>query len=425
MASVVVRPSFWSQAKKIPARYPMAFGVVLSGFKTSFSDLLVQKVVERREKIDWRRNSAFAAFGFIYLGGVQYTLYVPIFGRLFPSASQFIAKPLAKLKDTRGMFEVVAQTFLDQCVHHPLMYFPAFYITRELVMQDQPDVMKVLRQYKMNLTEDLMALWKIWVPCTLVNFAFMPMHFRIPFVAGVSLCWTCVLSAMRGGDVAHSDEMAGGAVTGASYLLLQEGLDVFNKTPVELDDTMRHVNISAAGKDRPGLVADLSRHIAREGGNVTHSKMIRLGEEFIIQMHVSIPPEKCNGFLKSLKKRDFTRELNIQTTTLTKRCSSKDAVFGMAFIVWEQTKPGMVALVAEKTASKGMTIDSLSTNLRIGRDGKREFVIDAMVSSPNMADRSNLDEIVNDISTLKTDLDLTHFDVFVEAGSMSRRSTLI
>lgn len=330
MASIVVRPSLWSQAKKIPIRYPMAFGIALSGFKTSFSDLLVQKVVERREKVDWRRNAAFAAFGFVYLGGVQYTLYVPIFGRLFPNAARFAAKPLAqKLTDVKGMVNLCAQTFLDQCVHHPLMYFPAFYITKEVVMSDTPDVMKVLREYKKNMKEDLLALWKIWVPATMFNFAFMPMHLRIPFVAGVSLLWTCVLSAMRGGDVAHSTDMAGGAVTGASYQLLQEGLDTFNRTPVELDDNMYHVNISAAGKDRPGLVAMLSRHIAREGGNVTMSKMVRLGEDFIIQMHVAVPPENAKQFCKSLKKRELSRELDIQTTKLTKRCSSKNSVFGM------------------------------------------------------------------------------------------------
>lgn len=172
------------------------------------------KVVERREKIDWKRNAAFASFGFLYLGGVQvssifgatgqlsqrrtlnerqYTLYVPIFGRLFPHAKSFVKLGWReKIRDTKGLFAVFAQTFLDQCVHHPLMYFPAFYCTRELVMSEQPNFAKVIDEYKQNMKEDLLALWKIWVPATAVNFAFMPMHLRIPFVAGVSLLWTCV-----------------------------------------------------------------------------------------------------------------------------------------------------------------------------------------------------------------------------------------
>ena len=76
----------------------------------------------------------------------------------------------------------------------------------------------------------------------------------------------------------------------------------------------------------------------------------------------------------------------------------------------------MVALLAERAASKGLSIDNLTTSLRIGANGTREFVIDAMVSSANMADMDNLDAIISDLSTLKTDLELSHFDVFVHAG---------
>lgn len=79
-------------------------------------------------------------------------------------------------------------------------------------------------------------------------------------------------------------------------------------------------------------------------------------------------------------------------------------------------RPGMVAKVAEKAASLGMSIENMTTTLRIGKDGTREFVIDAMVSSPSMAQKENLDSMINDISTLKADLALSHFDVFVHTG---------
>jgi predicted amino acid-binding ACT domain protein len=327
----------WLQKmKSVPIKYPMAFGIVLSGFKTSFSDLLVQKVVERKEKVDWKRNAAFATFGFVYLGGIQYILYVPIFGRLFPHAAKFAAKPIAqKVKDVKGILQLAGQTFLDQCVHHPLMYFPAFYITKELVMakNGKPDIPRVLADCRTNMMEDLQALWKIWVPAMLVNFAFMPMHLRIPFVAGVSLLWTMVLSAMRGGDVVHGEDIAGGFVTGSTYQLLLEGLDAFNTTAVEMDGTAHvdHFSLNAAGKQRPGLVALLARHVADHGGNVTHSKMVRLGQEFIIQMHVSVPKDKSKEFMRSLKyTKHLRKELDIQATPLTQRvCPNAKAVIGL------------------------------------------------------------------------------------------------
>jgi glycine cleavage system regulatory protein len=75
--------------------------------------------------------------------------------------------------------------------------------------------------------------------------------------------------------------------------------------------------------------------------------------------------------------------------------------------------PGMVAKVAEKMAAKGMSIEELTTELRINKAGEREFFIDALVSSPNLADSENLEGCIADISTLEDDLKLTRFDVRV------------
>jgi hypothetical protein len=93
------------------------------------------------------------------------------FGRLFPNAASFAAKPLReKVKDFKGIAALCGQTFLDQFVHHPLLYFPVFYATREFVMAEKPDLSRCLLTYKENMKEDLTALWKVWVPSTMVNF---------------------------------------------------------------------------------------------------------------------------------------------------------------------------------------------------------------------------------------------------------------
>ncbi len=121
---------------RLAKAYPITFGLVYSGVKTCACDLLVQKVVEKRQvrkracawskstssppliprpqirsqEIDWKRNGMFAAFGFLYLGGVQYYLYVPVFGRLFPQAAAFAAKPVAeKIKDMPGIRSLFSQ----------------------------------------------------------------------------------------------------------------------------------------------------------------------------------------------------------------------------------------------------------------------------------------------------------------------------
>lgn len=317
----------FSRVSHIPVHYPLTFGVVFSGLKTSFSDLLVQTVVERREEIDWKRNGAFALFGFVYLGGVQYALYVPIFGRLFPGAAAFAAKSIPdKLRDVSGMAQLVAQVFIDQCVHHPLLYFPVFYCTRELVKQKQPDFGRCLEEYRRNMKEDLIALWKIWVPAMAINFSFMPMYARIPFVASVSLLWTCILSSMRGGDLEHADEMIGGAVTGATLFMMEDSLHSQNEKlftePLNLESGKNHIVLTASGLDKPGWVALLSRAVSNQGGSITESRMVRLGDEFIIMMHVSVEPDKTKSLLQAVQKSKDLMPLNIKSTTIQRRYTS-------------------------------------------------------------------------------------------------------
>jgi predicted amino acid-binding ACT domain protein len=193
-------------------------------------------------------------------------------------------------------------------------------VTKEFVMQKNPDLSRCLAEYRTNMREDLLALWKIWVPATAVNFAFMPMYARIPFVACTSLLWTCVLSAMRGGDLAHGEELAGGAVTGATLHIMEEGLHdrLFTET-VKLEPNKDHIVLTASGRDKPGWVALLSRTIAEAGGNITQSKMVRLGDEFIILMHVSCASKEQNNLVRKIRSTESLKPLNIKCNTISRR----------------------------------------------------------------------------------------------------------
>eukprot|EP00439_Symbiodinium_sp_Y106_P023927 s2608_g2.t3 len=125
---------------RIGRKHPFLFGVAVSALKTSASDLMAQKVVERREEVDWRRNFIFFTWGLMYLGGVQYFIYVHLFARRwFPMAEAFAAKPWrAKLADRVGQRNVLAQVFFDQFVHHPFLLYPAFYQVKELIEGGTP-----------------------------------------------------------------------------------------------------------------------------------------------------------------------------------------------------------------------------------------------------------------------------------------------
>lgn len=45
----------WSVLCTVPATHPLAFGAVLSALKTAGADLVVQKLLEGKAEIDWKR----------------------------------------------------------------------------------------------------------------------------------------------------------------------------------------------------------------------------------------------------------------------------------------------------------------------------------------------------------------------------------
>jgi hypothetical protein len=163
--------------------------------QTSAADLFAQKVIEGRENIDWTRHAVFCTFGFAYLGGFQYWLYNVKFTQWCgPITQKFGHKASAPLK-----------TFIDQAIHHPFMYFPTFYAIKAKV-SGQP-MSYAVEKYKSEIWESVKTLWSVWVPLQLINFAFVPRHMRVPYVAGVSFGWTMILSVMQGKfDKAASDE---------------------------------------------------------------------------------------------------------------------------------------------------------------------------------------------------------------------------
>lgn len=129
-------------------------------------------------------------------GGFQYWLYNIQFTKM--------CAPLTARFGHRGVAPV--KVFLDQAVHHPLLYFPFFYGLKAFV-EGKP-LASAATKYKAEAWESCQALWKVWVPAQLVNFAFVPRHLRIPYVAAVSFGWTVILSTMQGSFDARDKEAA-------------------------------------------------------------------------------------------------------------------------------------------------------------------------------------------------------------------------
>ena len=185
---------------------PISLSLATATAKTAAADALTQRCIEGRPAIDTRRTALFTVFGFYYLGGFQYWLYVRCFARWFPSAKRFgeHATIADRCRDAVGLRELAAQTFLGNFVHIPLVFFPCFYVTQELITNGaapQPQhapVATALRRYRDNAWDDLRSAWAIWVPGHAIFFA-VPLWLRLPLNHAMSFAFVCVLSLTRGG----------------------------------------------------------------------------------------------------------------------------------------------------------------------------------------------------------------------------------
>ncbi len=194
---------FLARLAALPRERPFAFGVGISTVKTVAADAMAQFLLEKRATLDKRRSAIFAAWGALYLGGVQYFIYVHLFARvLFPSAASFVAKPLReRMLDRAGQLVVIKQVAIAQFLHHPFMLFPAFYCVKEFIERGTfggEAVHTALTKYRLNVFEDLRVCWSTWIPAFLFNFSVCPLWARIPFVATVSFGFTTYFSFLRG-----------------------------------------------------------------------------------------------------------------------------------------------------------------------------------------------------------------------------------
>lgn len=195
------------QVLTFPERRPREFNIVLATLKTFTADLVVQILESQRKpnwRFDWFRGAAFALFGLIYVGAMQWVLYVSLLTWLFPDAMIFANSPMsAKLIDRVGQLDMLGQILVDNFFFNVFIYFPAFYIVKSIV-QGFPSgdsvfssAMAGINKYRKNMLADNMASLAVWILADVFIFA-APMYLRMPLEHSVSFAWTMFMSARRG-----------------------------------------------------------------------------------------------------------------------------------------------------------------------------------------------------------------------------------
>jgi len=127
---------------------------------------------------------------------------------------------------------------------------------------------------------------------------------------------------------------------------------------------VRYFILSLFGKDRPGIVANVSRVLYELGLNIEDSSMTRLGNEFVIMLVLSSGKTiSVDDILKALEKVQTEFELSVTCKPIPEdqALTKPQKLFLYRIVVFGSDKPGIVYHVSNLLANYNVNIYDLRT----------------------------------------------------------------
>jgi len=217
-----------------------------------------------------------------------------------------------------------------------------------------------------------------------VNFAFSPMWFRIPFVACTSMFWTCILSAMRGGESENSVKGLNQGADSATDTFGSQGraLDriLARKYAYENPRNTRLV-LTVTGEDKEGIAGALGSIVFSLGGNVGKAHQINMGTDFSLMMEVIIDKSSVNELTEQLHSIQNTFNIHFGSRELQdeaeRQGEGEEGAEGAEgddrgptamqhFMLAGPDRPGIVSCTMRLFAEQGVSVSSLQSELFSG-----------------------------------------------------------
>lgn len=151
---------------------------------------------------------------------------------------------------------------------------------------------------------------------------------------------------------------------------------------------MRLFALSAVGRDRPGIVAAISRVLLDLHGNVEDSQMSILRGHFAVMLIVALP-EAVEPAELERRLEEVRAELGLEAVTV----SPVDELKGgprptHVLSVYGADHPGIVHAVSAELAERGVSITGLET--RLGGGGEEPLYVMLMELAAGEADAGEL-----------------------------------
>ena len=144
-----------------------------------------------------------------------------------------------------------------------------------------------------------------------------------------------------------------------------------------------HLVISALGKDRPGIINDLSKAIFDLGLNITDSRMTVLGGEFAILLLVDGQWNQLARLEDEVPDLEQQLGLTIVTRRTEPRKASAD-LLPYAVEVVSLDHPGIVHHLARFFSERGINVEDMSTtSYAAAHTGTPMFAVNMHVGIPS------------------------------------------
>ena len=193
---------------------PLVFCGFLEGVRHLVGDVISQRLEAKAKGgeahgLELERLAVLTAWGAWYGSTLGYQSYHTVYPALF---------------GTVGTIAALKTTALDLLFTCPFIYYPVWHqfkeVTDRLIAREGPsfsagmnagekfqatckygrDVAGVAwENYKNNFVGDTLAMAAVWTPLHMINFRFIPLTHRFPFVATAGIIWTTVFSYLQFG----------------------------------------------------------------------------------------------------------------------------------------------------------------------------------------------------------------------------------
>ncbi|GAX20469.1 hypothetical protein FisN_22Hh037 [Fistulifera solaris] len=126
--------------------------------------------------------------------------------------------------------------------------------------------------------------------------------------------------------------------------------------------------INAVGKDRLGIVSDITGMVIDAGGNVGDSQAAKLGPHFSLMMMVSVPTEELTNLQSRLQSMP-----DMNATVFESKLGSSQFTpqigYSAYFTLEGADHPGIVHKITAALAKAGLSIDKMETDQEIAPYG--------------------------------------------------------